>query len=151
LAQAFDLPARHAIDLTPTLKPMASQVAPPLLAPPAPPPAQAQVAPAPRWWTWAAFGGSAAFLLGSGALELSRRSLEKEAGRADTQPDADQKYDAMLGRQTAARVTLGVGLALGAVGGVSLYLDLQRRGRGETAVGLACAGGECQALARGHW
>jgi len=40
-------------------------------------------------------------------------------------------------------------LALGVLGGVSLYFDL-RRGGG-TGVGVACVAGECGAFARGYW
>ena len=100
------------------------------------------------------FGGSAALLLGSGALELSRRSYEHSASNTKYQIDSDQQYDTMTSRMIAARVLLGAGVLMGAVGGVSLYFDLQPRRRADTAstkLGLACAAGECRALAWGAW
>jgi tetratricopeptide (TPR) repeat protein len=148
--QSFELPARHAIDLVASLTPLAAPP-PPALASAPPPPAPAQGSPAPRWWTWAALGGAAALLLGSGAFELSRRSLEKDAGRPDqSQIDSGQSYAAMDRRKTTSRILLGAGVAVGAVGGVSLYFDLVRRDRARTTLGLGCAGSECGALVQGQ-
>jgi tetratricopeptide (TPR) repeat protein len=147
-AQSFELPIRHAIDLAYKLEPVPPAPVAPLLAPLPPPVAEAPAGV--QWWTWAAFGGSAAALIGSGAFELSRRHLESEIeGSDDTSVDTSEAYDTMLARRTASRVFLGAGLALGVLGGVSLYFDL--RLGGGTGVGVACAGGECGAFARGYW
>jgi len=149
-AQSFDMPARHAIDLMYELRPVAAApvVAAPLSAPVAPPVAQEPAAA--HWWTWAALGGSAAALIGAGAFELSRRHLETELGDgAGVQVDTPGRYDTMLSRRTASRVFLGTGLALAALGGVSLYFDLRREGG--AGVGVACVGDECGAFARGYW
>ena len=151
-SQSFELPARHAIDVAQALVPLAPPSAASVPAPPAPP--ALQDAPGLRWWTWAMFGGSAALLLGSGALELSRRNYEHSADRTKDQIGADQNYDTMTSRMIAARVLLGAGVLTGAAGGVSLYLDLQPRRRADTAsarLGFACTAGKCQALAWGAW
>ncbi|MEO8185409.1 MAG: PEGA domain-containing protein [Deltaproteobacteria bacterium] len=151
--QSFELPARHAIDLVASLTPLLAPT--PLAVAPRPPPAPeapVEALPTPRWWTWAAFGGAAGLLLGSGAVELSRRSLEKDAGRPNqSQIEAEQSYDAMNRRKTTSRILLGTGVAFGALGGVSLYFDLARHDRARTTLGLGCAGSECRALARGCW
>jgi tetratricopeptide (TPR) repeat protein len=153
-SQSFELPARHAIDLLPTLAPFASSPASPAVSPP---PALLALhdAPGPRWWTWALFGGSAALLLGSGALELSRRSAEQSASHSQVQIPAGEAYDTMHSRMIAARVLLGSGVLMGAAGGVSLYFDLRPSRRSPHSASprwsLACAGAECLALAAGTW
>jgi tetratricopeptide (TPR) repeat protein len=151
LHQDFDLSPRHSVDLAYQLHLTEPHIPPPTgslaLATPSPEPA-----PGVEWWTWAAFGGSAALLLGSGAFELSRRHLESDL-KGSTEPQVDSKgtYDQMTSRKTTARVLLGSGAALGVLGGVSLYLDLTRKASNGTTLGLACAGGDCQAVARGFW
>jgi tetratricopeptide (TPR) repeat protein len=150
VVQSFDLPPRHAIDLIYPLEPIAlAPFAPAAIPAPLPPPVAEQPAEL-HWWTWAALGGSAAALIGAGAFELSRRSRETEL-RDDGQEQSaiPDDYDAMLSQRTASRAFLGTGLVLGALGGVSLYLDL-RRGGG-AGVGIACAAGECGAFTRGYW
>ena len=157
-AHDFVLPARHAIDLSFPLEPMpapppAAVAAPPVAVPaPQPPPIEpvnVESEPGVQWWTWAAFGGSAAALLGAGAFEISRRHYESEAHHS-SQAEIPDTWDKMLQQRTLSRVFLGTGLALGALGGVSLYLDLQR---GETSpeVGLACGPSQCGAFAQGSW
>jgi len=90
-----------------------------------------------------------AALLGAGAFEISRRHYESEAHHS-SQAEIPDTWDKMLQQRTLSRVFLGTGLALGALGGVSLYLDLQR---GETSpeVGLACGPSQCGAFAQGSW
>ena len=46
---------------------------------------------APRWWTWAMFGGSAAALVGAGSFELMRAHLEEQAGETQIQNRAPSK------------------------------------------------------------
>ena len=67
--QVFELPAQHAIDIIFELVPirlMAVELGPFEI--------EVDVSTedgatsGPRWWTWAAFGGSAALLVGAGAL-----------------------------------------------------------------------------------
>jgi tetratricopeptide (TPR) repeat protein len=159
--QDFVLPARHAIDLSFPLEalpasPLPATVAlapaPIATAAPVPPVELAGMEPEPavRWWTWTAFGASAAALIGAGAFEISRRHLESQASRRSSTEDTVDAWDQMLHQRTLSRVFLGTGLALGAVGGVSLYLDLQREGAGP-GVGLACGPNQCGAFARGYW
>jgi tetratricopeptide (TPR) repeat protein len=166
-AQEFELPARHAIDVVVRLAPVA--VLPPsaplprrvLGAAPVPPvqraplgsPASAQEASeSPSWWTWALFGGSAALLASSGIVELSRRDIESELERGDQDQFVSQdRYQTMQGRVTAARVLLGMGVVAGALGGVSLVVDLNRPSLVEPALALGCDTGACGAFARGLW
>jgi tetratricopeptide (TPR) repeat protein len=159
LAHDFVLPARHAIDLSfplelaPAPLPASTVAAPAPVVPAAsvPPVEPVSIAPEPavQWWTWTAFGASAAALIGAGAFELSRRHLESEANHAN-QPDTLDTWDEMLEQRTLSRVFLGTGLALGALGGVSLFLDLQR-GEASPEIGLACAPSQCGAFAQGSW
>ena len=159
-AHDFVLPARHAIDLSFPLEPapaapppstIAASPGPVVPAPVMPPvePVSAEPEPAVHWWTWTAFGASAAALIGAGAFEISRRHLETAANHGN-QPDTLETWDEMLEQRTLSRVFLGTGLALGALGGVSLYLDL-RRGEARPEVGLACGPSQCGAFAQGYW
>jgi len=156
--QDFELPARHTIDLVIQLQPVPS-------AAPAAPRRQAMstaavpldtvaptAGPRVRFWTWGALGSSAALLIASGAVELSRRSLEQDAANEELDQIATrQAYDAMQARMQTSRVLLGLGAVMGVVGGVSLYLDLSRKQPAAASIGLACSAGECGALARGYW
>lgn len=155
--QRVDVPARHAIDLDLELQPLLSEAPGVALQggvsalPPAAPDAQPAAA-SPRWWTWAAFGSSAALLMGSGAFELSRRGLEADAGSDERdQLQANDDYQLMESRKTTARVLLGMGAVMGVVGGVSLYFDLARAEAPQAEVGMACNAGECRMLARGRF
>jgi tetratricopeptide (TPR) repeat protein len=151
-AQVFDLPAQHAIDVIFELVPIRSMAVE--LTPTRSVEASTEGGETngPRWWTWAAFGGSAALLLGAGALELSRRDLEDdvENPRRD-QFETTATHETMNSRMVMARAVLGMGLVVGAAGGLSLYWDLNQPEQTSPAVGLACDGEECRALARGHW
>jgi tetratricopeptide (TPR) repeat protein len=166
--QVFALPPRHAIDVVVELEPLSAVPAPApspvriratavpmmLLEPPPPAgmPPPAELRPAPSWWTWALFGGSAALLASSGAVELSRRSIESELRRGEQdQFVSKDRYEAMQGRVTAARVLLGMGLVAGALGGVSLYVDLSRPSTSEPAMALGCDTDACAASVWGLW
>jgi tetratricopeptide (TPR) repeat protein len=112
-------------------------------APPPAPPAGPTIAP----WTWAALGVGVAGLGASLGFELARRSAESAAQGDPTQVGYKSALDTMSGRQTAARVFLGVGAAGVAIGGTLLVLDLTRRpdggARPGTKVGLACGATGC--------
>jgi tetratricopeptide (TPR) repeat protein len=154
LSQEFELPARHAIDIALSLTLLPSAAPRPTRAPVAQPlPADAWTVenPKPNWWTWALFGGSAALLIGSGAMELSRKGYEDDAAASAYNLDSQHAWDSMQSRKILARVLLGMGVVAGGVGGVSLYLDLNESKRSQPAVSIACAPGECGAFARGHW
>jgi tetratricopeptide (TPR) repeat protein len=151
--QVFELPSRHAVDLLYDLERIPAAPLPAAsMARPAEAPAPAmEVEPRISWWTWTAFGGSAALLLGAGALELSRRGLEADVKQPDlNQFDTVTTHEEMSGRTTAARVVLGTGVLVGALGGLSLYWDLRRK-PAAPAVGFSCGGDECSAVARGVW
>ncbi len=152
----FELPERYAIDLLYDLERIPAAPAP--VAAAAPP-----LAPVPAmtdhrrvsWWTWTAFGGSAALLLGAGALELSRRGMEADIEADLEESEQDQvemqaRYEDMTSRTVLARVVLGTGVLVGALGGLSLYWDLRRK-PASPAIGLVCDGDACSALARGRW
>jgi tetratricopeptide (TPR) repeat protein len=159
------LPLRHAIDVVVELeRRLVASVSVPLRvrasAPPPPvervlrnpwPPAT-EASATPSWWTWTWFGGSAALLASAAAVELYRRNAESELAQAPDQIAAKHSYDVMQGRATAARFLLGMGLAAGVLGGVSLYLDLsQPSDTGEPALAVGCDLGTCGGFARGQW
>jgi tetratricopeptide (TPR) repeat protein len=157
-----DLPARTAIDVQLELSPEAAE--------PAPQPAPSDVVPVieersmptgsvpqavdearPRWWTWALVGGSGALRSGAVGAELSRRAAEDGAREAGDQFAYKDQYDSMRGRQTLARVLLGVGAAAGVASGVSLYFDLSRSESSSPDVGLALDAGGGRMTLRGRW
>jgi tetratricopeptide (TPR) repeat protein len=150
--RTFELPARHAIDIELMLAPAEQPAPAPAPIAPAPAPApMAEISRAPSWWTWTLFGGSAALLAGSGAFELSRRSAVDSARKNPVQIDSYNEWESMQRKQLVARVLLGSGLVVGAIGGVSLYLDLRRSAAARAKVGLACEGDGCRVLARGSF
>jgi tetratricopeptide (TPR) repeat protein len=160
--QDFVLPTRHAIDLSFPLEQLpapppsnvvavaSAPVTTPAPALPGVEPGRAEMEPAVHWWTWTAFGASAAALIGAGAFEVSRRHLESEARRHPSTDETVDTWNQMLDQRTLSRVFLGTGLALGALGGVSLYFDLKRR-EVSPEVGLACGPSQCGAFAQGVW
>jgi tetratricopeptide (TPR) repeat protein len=105
----------------------------------------------PRWWTWVAFGASAASFVGAGAFELSRRHWEAQARQSQIQIDYARDLEVMRQRQTGARILLGTGAAAAFIGGVLLYFDLARAERDPTQVALGCAGAECWLQAGGRF
>ncbi|MEY2937329.1 MAG: hypothetical protein RL033_8078 [Pseudomonadota bacterium] len=165
-AHTFDMSARHSMDLTYELRPVVSPppgavatassagsalAASSAAAPYETLPEAEQPSAGVRWWTWTGLGTSAALLVGSGVLELSRRGLEDDARENPDAVEAGRKWDQMDDRKMAARVVLGIGAAVGVLSGVSLYLDLGRSRSESTDIGLACEGGDCQLRARGTW
>lgn len=161
----LSLPAEHAIDVEVAL--VADETSSPSEAAPEPalatptaalrssPQVMDRFAPEPvpsaSWWTWSLFGGSAALLLGAGAVELSRRGLEDMPREATPQVDYARRYEQVESRRDTARVLLGAGALLGIAGGVSLYLDLRERGPEPSGVALGCFGEACGVLARQSW
>lgn len=151
-AQTFELPARHSIDIEIALAAAVAPAPPPAPIAAAPPLAPVPEASAtPSWWTWTLFGGSAALLATSAAFELSRRSAEDSAVKNPVQIDSQREWDVMERRQLVARVLLGSGLVVGAIGGVSLYFDLSRSPEERAKMGFACEGDGCRLLARGSF
>ncbi len=152
----IELPAEHAIDLdTPLVaEAAATESAPaPVSATdaPAPVPVAHELDRAPRWWTWALFGGSALALTGAGAFELARSDLEGEARRSQVQVEHLEKFEAMEQRQTVARVFLGVGLVAAIAGGASLFLDLQEAEATPPGVAIGCLPTGCTLAAGGRF
>ena len=147
----------HAMDLDVALTSVDRPASP---APP--PPAAPQTpssAPAPqadrgeatiRPWTYAALGVGVAALGTSLTFELLRKSAETDAQNDVTQLAHHDDYETMKGRQTAARVLLGIGAAATIAGGVLLYIDL-RRGEPNDAkprVAIGCGAGACGLLGK---
>jgi tetratricopeptide (TPR) repeat protein len=167
-ARDIELPRVDALDVIVSLQPLAPSPTPDASAPSprspvAPAKPGAALAPSdfretravPSVLSWALFGGSAALLISSAALELSRRDLEGEARRSQIQIEHKQKFDAMQDRQAVSRVLLGAGLLTGLLGAGSLYLDLDQGSPSAivrpSALGMACAPSECLLHAQGRW
>lgn len=156
--QTFDLLADHATEVSLTLD-VAGQAAqpPPAVAQkpvaPSPAPAKAQDHAPGGNSTFTALGfigigAGAAALGGALVFESLRRNAESDAKSDHTQVGYAEHLDTMQNRQTAARVLLGAGVALAAVGGAFLWLGRDRHG---TNVGLACAPGGCWSSVRGRF
>ena len=97
------------------------------------------------------FGGSAALLLGSGAVELARRGLQDKAHDTHVQIDYQREYDDVQSRRDTARVLLGLGALCGIAGGVSLYFDVRRADAAAGGVAIACGPGACGVQASQQW
>jgi hypothetical protein len=147
----------RSVDVDVALTPIGAPTtaAAPVLAPlsPAPRPIQNEAPTglrAIRPWTWTALGVGVAGLGGSLVFEAMRRSAESDAEGAPTQIAYHDAYQTMTGRQTAARVLLGVGIAGAATGGVLLYFDLSRKhGEGSSPrVGTSVGPNRCFVFAR---
>jgi len=89
-------------------------------------------------------GAGAAVLGGALAFELLRRSQETKAEDATTQLDFKDHVDTMNGYKTAARVTLGVGIAGVVTGGVLMLLN-DKKERGGPPVAFGCFTDGCSA------
>ncbi|HKY40998.1 MAG TPA: PEGA domain-containing protein [Polyangiaceae bacterium] len=97
---------------------------------------------------WIVLGAGGASLMAAFGFELGRRSAESEAERA-SQREYREHYDTMLGRQTTARVLLGVGGTLLATSGVFFVLNQPRNSTPRLALG--CSSGLCRATAVGSF
>jgi hypothetical protein len=139
----------HAMDLDIALisldRPATPLVAPQQSPPPAPLPQADGGGGTIRPWTFVALGVGVAALGGSLTFEFLRKSAESDAENDVTQLAHHEDYETMKGRQTAARVLLGIGAAATIAGGVLLYIDLSREGPSDTKprVAIGCRGGAC--------
>jgi tetratricopeptide (TPR) repeat protein len=161
----IELPTEHAIDIEVPLvagaeaeddgstEPAIAGAPVERAAPEVPPSTQPVDGPsrAPRWWTWAMFGGSAAALVGAGGFELMRAHLEEQAGETQIQIEHRQKFESMQDRQTVARVFLGVGVVAAIAGGVSLYFDLRDTEAPPADVAFDCTQMGCSFAAKGRF
>ncbi len=159
--RAFALAADRPLDVSVTLESSASApgATPPTpratdprttQAPPIEPaPAERKAVVSPL--TWAAFGIGAVAFGGAIGFEFSRAHAEKDAQRAPSQIEAQDRYDAMERRQRTSRILVGVGALATAAGGVLLYFDLSRRESSTLRTGFACAGDSCAVLGSGSF
>lgn len=146
--QGFNLSATRALEVTVALE--SSQAAAPAPAASttptatpssvAPPPSDAGPRRGISPWTWVSFGVGVAGLGGALGFELARASAENKSHDARTQVEAKREFDTMQGRQTAARILVGVGAAATVLGGVLLYLDLSSGSAPQVGLGAAPAG-----------
>ena len=158
IARPFELSKEHALDVDVRLEPSsagvatthgsnttngsnATRVAP--RGPERPKPASDGAASGFGPWPWVTLGVGGVTLAAAGAFELSRRSAEADA----REPDVDQieyadRLDAAHDRQTAARVLLGVGAGLVAVGATLVVVDLGNDSD-RRRVAVSCAPGAC--------
>jgi tetratricopeptide (TPR) repeat protein len=84
--------------------------------------------------TYVVSGAGVAALGGALVYELLSRQSEQQVRERPVQVDRVAAYDAMTERQTTARVLLGVGLGLTAVGATLLVFDLRSPSTAEPAV-----------------
>jgi tetratricopeptide (TPR) repeat protein len=101
--------------------------------------------------TWGLMGAGAAGLVGAGAFEQARANSEDDARLAATQLAAERELESAESQQTTARVLLGVGAGAMILGGVFLYIDLNREPDSATQLTAGCAGRRCGLYARGNW
>jgi tetratricopeptide (TPR) repeat protein len=104
-------------------------------------------------WPWIGIGVGAAALGGALGFELSRRSAEEDAQKADnTQIEYKRWLDREHTRQTTARVLAAVGGALVVTGGTLLIIDLGTpKDQARTQLGGACLPGACGLQVRGQF
>jgi len=147
------LPRNQAIDVSVSLSPAPFEPPPPtdgrpVVAPSSssPPPLRTQPTTESRsigTLTWVSLGVGVAAFGGAVAFELSRSRAEEDARSASTQLAAQDAYDRMESRQTAARALAATGAAAVLLGGVLVYLDLAEPADDSPRIGLGCAGGAC--------
>jgi tetratricopeptide (TPR) repeat protein len=162
-SRTIDLPADHAIDVAVELAPEEIQESngEPQAAPVVPT-AAAAATTKPHdagsndgkllttfGWVGIAAGGAA--LGGALVFELLRQGAESDAKGDRTQVGYADKLDTMYGRQTAARVMLGVGAGLAATGGVLLWFGRSRGSAPQTALGVTCGPGACGSSLHGRF
>lgn len=160
-SRTVELPADHAVDVTVELAPEEAAESTEETRP-HPPADVATPATKPRalrpddgkllttfGWVGIAAGGAA--LGGALVFELLRQGAESDAKNDHTQVGYADKLDTMYGRQTAARVMLGVGAGLAATGGVLLWLGRSHGTAPQTAIGVTCGPGGCGSSVNGRF
>lgn len=151
VARDYELEPQHAseVEVPLELAAAAAPAAAPKPPPPRPAPERRAAALDFGPWPWVALGAGGATLLASGAMELSRRGAEHDAHGASTQLAYEDAYQREQGRQTAARVLLGLGGALVAAGGALLVIELVPRKGAKVAAAAACDGAGCAGVLTG--
>lgn len=146
---AFELPSDHAVDVGTTLHPQGERVA--ALPPSAPREDRVEAPPAessrpsrigPLTWTTLSLGAAG---LGAALGFEFARSAAVDSARTGTNLEGKDRYDQATSFQTMARLSLGVGAAFAAAGGVLLYMDLSSSPAPGPKVGTAvgCRGALC--------
>jgi tetratricopeptide (TPR) repeat protein len=151
VARDYELEPKHASELEVPLA-----IAPPS-SPSAPLPRPAPTAAPARHtgvfdfgpWPWVVLGAGGATLLASGGMELARHGAEHDAKQAATQIAYNDAYQREQGRQTAARVLVGVGGALVLAGGALLVIEYMPHK--EARVAAACDGTGCTGVLTGSF
>ena len=151
--RSFELPAERALDLDVRLEPSpgsgamtpasrADEPVAPARSPHHEPAkdsgASAEFGP----WPWITLAAGGATLAAAGLVEMSRQSAENDAKQADDQLAYADAFESMEARQTTARVLLGVGAGLVAVGTTLVVIDLGRD-RDERRVAFSCSPSAC--------
>jgi hypothetical protein len=107
-----------------------------------------RLGPAP----WLSIGVGAAALGAALAFEVARRSAESDAKQESTQLGYQSRLESEQSRQTAARVLVGIGGGLLAVGGVLLLLDSKEPAHAQTtSAGFVCMPQLCAVSARSRF
>ena len=137
-------PADAAPPVVAVQRPSADSAAPPPSTPPTPlPPTEPVARGGVDLWPVLTLSAGGAALVLSGVFELSRRAAEDDAREAKTQIAYAERYDAMRGRQTTARLFAVAGGALLITGGVLVALDTLRTPDAGSHAALACDGSSC--------
>jgi tetratricopeptide (TPR) repeat protein len=162
-SRSVDLPADHAIDVTvelaeaiPEAKDETQSASPvPIAVTPAvtaPHDAHSNDGKLLTTFGWVGVAAGGAALGGALVFEFLRQSAESDAKSDHTQIGYADKLDTMYGRQTAARVLLGVGAGLAATGGVLLWLGRSRGpAAAQTAISVTCGPGGCGSSLHGRF